>query len=31
MAYRVVHLIDDRRQTVDIRIVAHRRDVYRGL
>lgn len=29
--YRLVYLIDDQRQTVDIRIVAHRREVYRGL
>ncbi|HEY8665296.1 MAG TPA: type II toxin-antitoxin system RelE/ParE family toxin [Tepidisphaeraceae bacterium] len=29
--YRIVYLIDDERQTVDIRIVAHRREVYRGL
>jgi mRNA interferase RelE/StbE len=29
--YRMAYLIDDRRQTVDIRIVAHRREVYRDL
>ncbi len=29
--YRMVYLIDDERRTVDIRIVAHRREVYRGL
>lgn len=29
--YRMVYVIDDRHQTVDIRIVAHRREVYRGL
>ena len=29
--YRMVYLIDDAAQTVDIRIVAHRREVYRGL
>ena len=29
--YRMVYFIDDTRQTVDIRIVAHRREVYRGL
>ncbi len=29
--YRMVYFIDDARQTVDIRIVAHRREVYRGL
>ena len=29
--YRLAYLIDDERQTVDIRIVAHRREVYRGL
>ena len=28
---RMVYLIDDRRKIVDIRIVAHRREVYRGL
>ncbi len=29
--YRMVYLIDDEQQTVDIRMVAHRREVYRGL
>jgi len=29
--YRVVYHIDDTSQIVDIRIVAHCRDVYRGL
>lgn len=29
--YRVVYMIDNERRTVDIRIVAHRREVYRGL
>jgi mRNA interferase RelE/StbE len=29
--YRVVYLIDDQAKTVGIRIVAHRREVYRGL
>jgi len=29
--YRIAYLIDDERQTVDIRIVAHRREIYRGL
>ena len=29
--YRIVYLIDDDQQTVDIRIVAHRRDVYRDI
>ena len=29
--YRMAYLIDDQRRTVDIRIVAHRREVYRGL
>ena len=29
--YRMVYFIDDACQTVDIRIVAHRREVYRGL
>ncbi len=29
--YRMAYLIDDERRTVDIRIVAHRREVYRGL
>lgn len=29
--YRMVYHIDDQHQTVDIRIVAHRREVYRGL
>ena len=28
--YRMVYFIDDAGQTVDIRIVAHRREVYRG-
>ena len=27
--YRVVHIVDDREQTVDIIRVAHRREVYR--
>jgi len=29
--YRMAYLIDDEKRTVDIRIVAHRREVYRGL
>lgn len=29
--YRMAYLIDDERRTVDIRIVAHRREIYRGL
>jgi len=29
--YRMAYVIDDDRRTVDIRIVAHRREVYRGL
>ena len=29
--YRIVYLNDDKRKTVNIRIVAHRREVYRGL
>ena len=29
--YRVVYLIDDPHELVDVRIVAHRREVYRGL
>jgi len=29
--YRMVYLVDDERQTVDIRIIAHRREGYRGL
>jgi mRNA interferase RelE/StbE len=29
--YRMAYLIEDQRRTVDIRIVAHRREVYRGL
>jgi mRNA interferase RelE/StbE len=29
--YRVIYVIDDRGQTVDVRIVAHRREVYRGI
>ena len=29
--YRMVYLIDDQRRTVDIRVVAHRREVYRGM
>ncbi len=29
--YRIAYLIDDQTRTVDIRIVAHRREVYRGL
>lgn len=29
--YRMAYLIDDQHRTVDIRIVAHRRDIYRGL
>jgi mRNA interferase RelE/StbE len=28
--YRLVYTIDDQSETVDIRIVAHRKDVYRG-
>jgi mRNA interferase RelE/StbE len=29
--YRMAYMIDDERRTVDIRIIAHRREVYRGL
>lgn len=29
--YRIVYLIDDPARSVDIRIVAHRREVYRGM
>ena len=29
--YRIVYLIDDPGQKVDVRIVAHRREVYRGM
>lgn len=29
--YRIVYVIDDNAKTVDVRIVAHRREVYRGL
>lgn len=29
--YRIAYLIDDEEQTVDVRIVAHRRESYRGL
>ena len=29
--WRIVYLIDDPGQLVDIRIIAHRREVYRGL
>jgi mRNA interferase RelE/StbE len=29
--WRVVYLIDDAVKLVDVRIIAHRRDVYRGL
>jgi mRNA interferase RelE/StbE len=29
--YRIVYLIDDERQLVDVRVVAHRREVYRDL
>ncbi|MEA2709214.1 MAG: mRNA interferase RelE/StbE [Phycisphaerales bacterium] len=29
--YRIVYVVDDTAQRVDVRIVAHRRDVYRGL
>jgi mRNA interferase RelE/StbE len=29
--YRMVYLVDDQHRAVDIRIVAHRREVYRGL
>ncbi|GMV96890.1 MAG: type II toxin-antitoxin system RelE/ParE family toxin [Phycisphaerae bacterium] len=29
--YRIVYLIDDARRSVDVRIVAHRREVYRGM
>ena len=29
--YRVVYLIDDKNRVVEVRIVAHRREVYRGL
>jgi mRNA interferase RelE/StbE len=30
-SYRVVHEIDDRNRSITIRIISHRRDVYRGL
>jgi len=29
--YRIVYAIDDNAKVIDVRIVAHRRDVYRGL
>jgi len=29
--YRIVYEVDDARKIVDLHIVAHRRDVYRGL
>jgi mRNA interferase RelE/StbE len=29
--YRIIYLIDDKRHIVDIRIIAHRREVYRDL
>jgi mRNA interferase RelE/StbE len=29
--YRIVYEVDDARKIVDVHIVAHRRDVYRGL
>jgi mRNA interferase RelE/StbE len=29
--YRIVYAISDKDETVEVRIVAHRRDVYRGL
>jgi mRNA interferase RelE/StbE len=29
--YRIVYAVDDEAKNVDIRIVAHRREVYRGL
>lgn len=29
--YRIIYAIDDRRKLVDVRIVAHRREVYRDL
>ena len=29
--YRIVYAVDDPAENVDIRIVAHRREVYRGL
>ena len=29
--YRVVYLVDDQNRTIDVRIVAHRREVYREL
>jgi len=29
--YRMAYIIDDERRTVDIRIIAHRREIYRGL
>ena len=29
--YRIAYLIDDPQQLVDVRIVAHRRETYRGL
>ena len=29
--YRIIYAVDDKAETVDVRIVAHRREVYRGL
>ena len=29
--YRIVYVVDDARKTVDIRIIAHRREVYRDV
>ena len=29
--YRIVYAVDDRAETVDVRIVAHRREVYLGM
>ena len=29
--YRIVYAIDDKSEGVDVRIVAHRREVYRGM
>jgi mRNA interferase RelE/StbE len=29
--YRIVYMIDDEHQFVDVRIISHRRDVYRGM
>ena len=29
--HRIVYAIDDKAETVDVRIVAHRREVYRGM